>query len=231
MSRKKDFAQAADSLPERPCIICDFFRNFASQVRHQEITQKRDWQEFITTSQNEQWVYVIEFSEAISAWGTASGKGNRFIKSGLLQSNLTGKYDRRGDYMMLKKIYGQPKITVFELSCDATIPEQKLRLQIHGHTGRGSACYIGFQNRDRDGITTEIYSLFKENDAYKRSTDNHRVLFDEFIRNFYLARLRHPQNPKRTFYYGDCMEPNFIRRTLNRPDLADAVCAILGVTC
>ena len=61
------------------CWICDFFRNIASQVRHREIAQKRNWQEFVKTSQDE-WVYVIEFSKAISAWGTASQMRNKTVE-------------------------------------------------------------------------------------------------------------------------------------------------------
>lgn len=205
---------------------------FSSHLRYVSTTiiaSAAQWRKMAKNSHHKQWVYVIDFTETKCAWGTASNKGDRLIKSGLLQSNLTGKYNRRGDYLMLRIIYGQPAITVYEFSCDAKIPEQEFRKMFHGQTGKGSSCYIGFANSDRDSITSEIFEQFKGTDSYKQPPDSDKKLFDEFLMDFYLAKLKHPINPKRTFYYGDCMEPNFIRKTLNRPDIADAVGRILSV--
>ena len=72
-------------------------------------------------------------------------------------------------------------------------------------------CHKGFEGNNRDEISISIYSRFKGNDYYKEQSDSDKILFDDFFHKIFLGKLRHPNNPKRTFYWGDCLEPKFLR--------------------
>lgn len=68
----------------------------------------QDWIRFVQESASPGWIYFVQFGTTIFAWGTASGKGERLRKSSIFDEKLTGKYDRRVDYLMLKIIEGKP---------------------------------------------------------------------------------------------------------------------------
>ena len=60
-------------------------------------------------------IYLIKWNkEDVFNWGTMSSNSNRIRKSSILNKKLTGKYDRRVDYLMLHKIYGLETINLFE---------------------------------------------------------------------------------------------------------------------
>ena len=62
-------------------------------------------------NKNQKYIYFIHWShQDIYSWGTMSGSSNRLRKSSIMNKKLTGKYDRRVDYLMLLKIYGFEKI-------------------------------------------------------------------------------------------------------------------------
>ena len=84
-------------------------------VSHKLIQINEDWKSF--KKSNGQYVYFIIWNEnsEIFSWGTTSGKSDRIRKSSILNDKLTGKYDRRVDYLMLKIIHGNPKIYIFEM--------------------------------------------------------------------------------------------------------------------
>ena len=44
----------------------------------------------------------------------------------------------------------------------------------------------------------------------------------------FLGKLKHPENPKRTFYYGDCLEPKLLR-TINKEYLEPVIEKVLDV--
>ena len=46
-----------------------------------------------------------------------------------------------------------------------------------------------------------------KNKPSKKIDIDTKNLFDDFFFNVFLGKLKHPENPKRTFYYGDCLEP------------------------
>ncbi len=195
-------------------------------LRSQEVKTESEVKRFIDSSKILSWIYFIEFSKDIYAWGTATKNGARIRKTSLFNSKLTGKYDRRGDYLMLKTVSGMPKITLFEVN-DAVAIEQTRRNQIYAGQRIG-ACFRGFKSSDRDSITLEIYEMYKASNAFKTLAPNEVKLFDEFIRAFYLGKLRHP-NRNASFYYGDCMEPNFLDRTLGRYDLIPVIEKALSI--
>ena len=75
-----------------------------------------------------QYVYFIIWDEKHEkfSWSTTSGKSDRIRKSSLLNDKLTGKYNRRVDYLMLKIIYGNLKIYIYEMPQKVTIFETYL---------------------------------------------------------------------------------------------------------
>lgn len=155
-------------------------------------------------NRNFKYLYLILWSEDnIYSWGTMSGKSNRIRKSSILNRKLTGKYDRRVDYLMLKKIYGLKKVYLFEF-LDPLIKEKELkRIFTQNH------CYHGLNGKNRDEISKSksIYERFKGTNWFKKIDIDTKNLFDDFFFNVFLGKLKHPENPKRTFYYGDCLEP------------------------
>jgi mRNA-degrading endonuclease YafQ of YafQ-DinJ toxin-antitoxin module len=79
-----------------------------------------------------------------------SGKSNRVRKSSILNRKLTGKYDRRVDYLMLKKIYGLKKVYLFEF-LNPLIKERELKTiftQNHCYHGlNGQKIEMRYQNQ------------------------------------------------------------------------------------
>ena len=48
------------------------------------------------------------------------------------------------------------------------------------------------------------------------------------MNDVFFKKLRHPINPKRTFYYGDSLEPKFLH-TIGKPYLEDSIERMLDV--
>ena len=151
-----------------------------------------------------------------------SGTSNRIRKSSIFNQKLTGKYDRRVDYLMLKKIYELEKVYLFEFK-EPLIKEKELKgLFNQKH------CYFGLEGKDRDEISKNIYQTFKQTDWYVNHEMNDKTLFDEYFFDVFLGKLKHPENPKRTFFYGDSLEPKFLR-TINKEYLEPVIEKILDV--
>nr|WP_315167131.1 hypothetical protein [uncultured Flavobacterium sp.] len=169
------------------------------------ININEDWKSFKKSSC--QYVYFIIWNERdeIFSWGTTSGISDRIRKSSLLNDKLTGKYDRRVDYLMLKIIYGNPKIIVFEMPQKAT--EYELYLKNHFSQLH---CWNGLPGRDRNEISNGIIQKFKETNHFTSLPVTVQVEFENYLKNVFFAKRVHPKNPKRTFYWGDSLEPNFL---------------------
>lgn len=202
-------------------------RGHVGPVRRVESSE--EWRSAAKRSENKQWVYLIDFSGNAYAFGTASGNGERLVKSGLLQPKVIGKYDRRVEYLMLRKMHGPPEVTVYEFEISASIPEQAWRRRLYGHVQRGSACLRGFRAGDRDGIAREVLGNFRQCAHYRAISQDDRRVFEEFVEEVLLKKLRHPdpEKRKRTFYYGDSLEPGFFA-TIGRPHLEPAVERVAG---
>jgi hypothetical protein len=202
----------------------------AKALRCAEISTWAEAREFFQTSTCCNWVYVILFSNQdwTYAFGTASKDGRKLKNSGLFQRKLTGKYDRRGEYLMLRQIYGSAhQIRLFEIE-DARKSEGERVREICGDNASGGTCLSGFAVHDRDSIVREIFDRFKMTVRYRHLFPRHARLFEEFIYDFYLAKLKHPHR-NASFHHGDCMEPNFLGRTLARNDIEEAVALALDV--
>jgi len=170
------------------------------------VIEEKDWRDFKEATK--QYVYFIIWNEKqdIFSWGTTSGKSDRIRKSSILNRKLTGKYDRRGDYLMLKIIYGSPKIYVFKMPLKATNYETYLK----NHFNQNH-CWIGLQGNNRDEISKGIIQEFKKTNHFIKLEEFLKVGFEDYLLNVFFAKRVHPNNPSRTFYWGDSLEPNFLR--------------------
>lgn len=192
-------------------------KDFIVTIKQEELSK------FI--NKGRKYLYFILWSSDsnIYSWGTMSGSSNRIRKSSILNSKLTGKYDRRVDYLMLKKIYDLENIYVFETLEDPTIVEGMLKA-LHGE----KFCYNGIKGRNRDEISRSIYEMFKSTGGYSKLANEDKTNFDYYFNSVYLAKMRHPDNPKRTFYYGDSLEPKFLR-TIGKEFLEPSIERVLDV--
>lgn len=184
----------------------DFLRG--SAARSLMVGSWSDWKSFKRTSASRQWLYLYRFNKSRFAWGTTTGASDRLRRASMFDQKLTGKYDRRVDYLMLKVIHGMPDVAVFECRKD------ELAVDIEGALREyfaQSHCYRGFRGATRALISREIHDEFKETLHYRSLPQSVRDGFEVFMAQAFYARRVHPKNPKRTFYWGDCLEPGFLR--------------------
>ena len=124
---------------------------------------------------------------------------------------------------MLKIIEGRPRVWAFEVENPHAL-EDKLKSLVGNRY-----CFGGIAASNRDEISKVIFSAFKKTAHWKSLAQETRRLFQEFLRQVYFARCAHPENPKRTFHFGDSLEPRFIERTLGHPEFARAIEPVLRV--
>lgn len=188
------------------------------------IKTEADWKDYKKGAKYSDFLYLLKFTNDIYAWGTTNGKGSdRLRKTSLLTRKLTGKYDRRVDYLMLEILYGTPEILVFEMPGDARDIEQERRSQLNG--AKTGPCIRGFVGNTRKSITAEIFKLFKECEHYLALDQNTKTLCDDFYDNYYTANLKYAgaSGNSRSFAWGDCIEPNFLGAKLGRYDIESAL--------
>ncbi|NOK12779.1 hypothetical protein [Corallococcus exercitus] len=203
--------ELARRLLTEQCVRC-------TQVRNWE-----DWHAFRTSSQHQNWVYFVRFGVAIFAWGTASGKGARLRATSLFHAKLSGKYDRRVDYLMLKILHGEPDVWVFEVE-DAKRTEDLLRARVGNRY-----CFGGIPAADRREVSKIIFSELQKSAHWQGQSSETQRLFLRYLAEVYFAGLSHPGDAGRTFHFGDSLEPGFIERTLGKPELIPAIEAVLQV--
>jgi hypothetical protein len=150
---------------------------------------------------------------------------NRIRKSSIFNRKLSGKYDMRVDYLMLKKIYGIENVTIFKFHNK----EEMLFHENHIKTEKSQKfCFSGVEGKNRVEISKNIYTMFKKTDWYEKFDESLKNHFDEFFNDVFMGKLRHPLNPARIFYFGDCLEPKFLR-TIDKEHLEKPVEQILDV--
>jgi hypothetical protein len=171
-----------------------------------QLCSELEWKRYKKSCKNQKWVYLISWTKDIFSWGTTSGSNDRIRKSSLFNPKLTGKYDRRVDYLMLNIIYGMPAVYVFEMAADPTIVESEVRTRI----GKQRFCYHGFKGQNRDDISKEILEEFYRTEHYKKLSDEDRSNFTEYLEDVYFAKRE--LAPNRTFAWGDSLEPNFLKK-------------------
>ena len=201
--------------------ILEYFKTSSSGFT--EGTTELSLKTFLT---DDFYVYLIKWNQdEVFSWGTMSKKSNRIRKSSLLNPKLTGKYDRRVDYLMLNKIYGLERVYLFKFSTqeESRYHENYIKIQ-----NNQRFCYSKVLGGNRDEISNNIYKLFKETEWFSTIDEKLQVDFNVFFYDVYLNKSRHPLNPNRTFFYGDCLEPKFLR-TIEKGHLEVAVEEILDV--
>lgn len=172
------------------------------------------------------YIYLIKWNgREIYSWGTMSKRSNRIRKSSLLNRKLTGKYDRRVDYLMLNKIYGFEKLDLFEFPSQEESRHFENEIKVFKNQ---RFCYSEVLGSDRDNISRNIFTQFIQTDWFKNFDTDSKDHFIEFFEDVYLKKLKHPKNPSRTFFYGDCLEPKFLN-TINKDYLESSVELVLDV--
>lgn len=195
--------------------------------RFAEVLDQEGWTRFRKASQNHEWVYLIRFDDRRFAWGTCSGSSDRLRGSSIFNSKLTGKYDRRVDYLMLKQCGGIRSVHVFEAPGGASGSAVDLENQLKRMAGQNH-CFGGFKGRDRVQVSIEIVTMFKGTHHYMSLSDEDRAHFDRYLCEVFFAKARHPSNPKRTFHWGDSLEPGFLR-TIGKAELEGPIERALSV--
>ena len=190
---------------------------------YRSIKSELDLKAFI--ERDGQYLYFIVWSypKEIYSWGTMSGKSNRIRKSSILNPKLTGKYDRRVDYLMLLSICGFEDVYLFETNEHPRVVEQSLK-DINGT----KYCYHGLEGHNRDDISRNLYMQFKYSAQYADASQDKRDRFDEYMEEVFFQKMRHPKNPKRAFFYGDSLEPGFLN-TIGKAYLEESIEEILKV--
>jgi hypothetical protein len=200
------------------------FKFFAKHTcRRIEVREWSDWLRFKKESANRQWIYLYRFENGVlpivEAWGTSAKTNDRLRKAGLFHRKLAGKYDRRVDLLMLREIYGMPKVWVFEASNDTKARE------IEGEFCRKcnqKHCYSGFSGTAREEISREIIAEFEETRHWRELCEPDRIGFKRYLSEVFFRRRTHPRNPNRMFNFGDSLEPGFLRE-LGFRDLEPAI--------
>ena len=75
----------------------------ARAVRSETVATQERWTAFKAASTLRQWIYLYHFGASknldIIAWGTSTNSSDRIRKASIFDPKLTGKYDRRLDYL------------------------------------------------------------------------------------------------------------------------------------
>jgi len=188
-----------------------------------EILTWGDWLNYKRGRKNKSWLYLYIFTPKICAWGTTSNTSDRLRKACLFNPKPTGKYDRRVDYLMLKIIFKMPTVWVFKSLGKATELESALKKQF----GQNH-CYRGIPGRCRMEISNNIVEMFKKTTHWKSLSWSIREKFQKYLDKAYFRFLKHPDNPKRTFHFGDSLEPGFLRK-VGFANLVPAIEKVLNV--
>lgn len=185
-----------------------------------------EWLSFKGTSKSQQWLYLYHFAPSIFAWGTTTNSSNRLRCASLFHTKLTGKYDRRVDYLMLKIIFGMLAVWVFK--CNQGEKATDIEGVLRNYFDEQAHCYRGFHGQNRKEISEEIYKKFQYTPHYLSLPIETRTDFERFMTEVFFAFRKHPKNSRRTFYWGDSLEPGFLPK-IGLGTLESAVEATLRV--
>ena len=190
------------------------------------ISEESEMKVFKKNSMVNKYVYLIKWSDSMFSWGTMSNSNDRIRKSSVLNKKLTGKYDRRVDYLILKIMYGLPIIYVFEFQEN----ERTYEGHIKKHFNQ-SHCYRGFNGSDRREISTSLLAQFQLTEYYKSLTSTDRSLFEEYMEDVFFneSAWRPIRGSSRSWAWGDSLEPNFLERKLNNKYLETGIETVLNV--
>ena len=185
-------------------IISKLINNTSCYIK---TSSEDEFKKFKQKGKHYLYLIIWDFRDGVFSWGTMSGNSDRIRKSSILNKKLTGKYDRRVDYLMLKKITGLEYIYLFETKEKSTIIESEIK-----HLLGVKSCFYGLEGGNRDEISRNLYNRFKLTDHFLNQSKTDKKNFDVYFNDVFLGKKKHPDNPKRTFYYGDSLEPGFLRK-------------------
>ena len=193
-----------------------------------EISEERVLKHVIKESKSKRFVYLIRWGQNRFCWGTMAGNCSRLRKTSIFNSKLTGKYDRRLDYLMLKEIHKNDfTVHLFEFTNDEKYYEQYLKDQFNQRH-----CYRGFTGIDRNEISKEIIKEFRNSNHFKTVDKDKVLLFEQYIKDIYFNESRCQltiNNKRRTWRWGDSLEPGFISKKLGLAELEEGIEAVLKV--
>jgi len=202
----------------------------AGAADSREVKEWSDWLSFRADSDSRQWVYLYRFTPRVFAWGTATGTGARLRNPCMFHDTLTGKYDRRVDYLMLRLIHAEtgrriPRAWVFNYLGRAADIERALMK----HFGQ-SHCFRGFPAACcRRDISRSIHAAFRQTKHYGLQLKaEERRGFEEFMREVFFAEPARQNLKGVPFKFGDALEPKFLR-DIGFEHLEGAVGAALDV--
>ena len=196
----------------------------ATSRDHARLRDAEDWRTFKKRHRAGQFLYLYRFGRTIFAWGTSTGTNDRVRKACMFDSTLTGKYDRRVDFLMLRLIHRDFEAWAFSTRGRARTVEATLRRRFEQ-----AHCYRGFPNACcRFNISRTIHAAFRRSGHYRRLSERDRRGFEQFMREVFFARPPLKNARHVTFKYGDTLEPKFLRG-LGLRQFERAVTAALGV--
>ena len=158
-------------------------------------------------------VYLLSWQQNLGAWGTSSFSTNRLRKSSVFGQPLSGKYDRRVDYLMANQIWGFPSVWVFPAATkSAAEAAEKGVLHL---LGRRTGCHCFFGNEvgrldNREEVSRRLWTAFQEHESWLSLRETSRIGFRRYMDAIYFCPNEQHVGG-RSFRYGDSLEPGYIR--------------------
>jgi hypothetical protein len=191
--------------------------------RSATVMTEAEWLNWVERSGSREWLYVVRWSEnpLMFTFGSTGGDGRRLRFSGVFNSVLVGRPDYRVDFIMMRKIFGPPKIEIFEYNR----PTDDRYNQIMRKLNLKHPWY-GIKAEVAGDLTKSIYVGFKHSKFWKSLDKETQNLFDEYMTDVYFGRLKHPRNATRQCNWGDTVDAEFLE-LVNKAHLIPAIEKVL----
>ena len=204
--------------------IIDFLQNSPDVLAHITITSADDLRAF-PSQNNQHYLYLISWEEELEfgAWGTSSNPKRRLRNAMVFHDGLTGKYDRRVDYLIARRLWGYPIIRIFSIvNKDSALRlEQEIGTHVvHPNRPEIEHCFYCHTENDipasRQLVSQRLLNLF-EQDGFNRAPPDNVTAFMCYWNYIFLR----PDEQPNGFRNGDSLEPRYLsEKYLNVPPLA-----------
>ena len=203
--------------------IIDFLQSSHDVLRHTTITSIDELRQF--HRENKQpYLYLISWNEntelEFGAWGKSSGKSKRLRKAMVFDTELTGKYDRRVDYLIAKRLWGSPAISIFSIANmgSALRLEQEIGSAVVHPNRKIPHCFYCHTEANipasRSDVSEKLLNLFRQN-GFGGAPQNSVTAFIRYWDEVFL-RPKEQRIGNRTFCYGDSLEPKYLVRKFSK---------------
>jgi hypothetical protein len=193
--------------------------------RSTTLATEQEWANWVERATYREWVYLITWSTKplLFTFGSTGGDGRRLRYSGVFNSVLIGKPEYRVDYIMMRKIFGAGSIEIFEYDrpTDDRVNQVLKKLNL-------THPWYGIKANEPGDLTKSIYVGFKHSKHWRDQTDEVKKLFDEYMNDVYFAKLKHPRNENRHYYWGETVDAEFLE-LIDKAHLIPAVEKVLGL--